>query len=72
MHLSILPSGARLPDAAGNVLVAEGGEAAAEQPALGITWMGRNRLQVSYDSRLRVSKQRKAEAAVVIEYLPIQ
>jgi hypothetical protein len=73
VHLSILPSGMALPNADGNVFVAEAdhdGPAAPAQPALWITWRGRNRLQVMYDHRLQVIKRRREEAAVVIEYTP--
>lgn len=71
-HLSILPFGAPLRDSEGNVFVAEIDEemASSLEPTLNITWKGRNRLQVTYDHRLQVRKQRKGEAAVVIEYAP--
>jgi hypothetical protein len=71
MHLSILPRGAALPNADGNVFVAEADRdrpTSPEQPALSVTWRGRNRLQVTYDQRLRVIRRRRGEAAVVIEY----
>ena len=70
VHLSILPSGMALPNADGNVFVAEAAHdrEPAELPAIRVTWRGRNRLQVTYDQRLQVIKRRKEEAAVVIEY----
>jgi hypothetical protein len=69
-HLSILSTGAILPNADGNVFVAESAEGrpGAGQPALRVTWRGRNRLQVTYDHRLRVITQRHEEAAVILEY----
>ena len=73
VHLSILPTGAVLPMDDGNVFVAEPAHdraASQDEPEIRITWMGRNRLQVGYDHRLRVIKQEKREAAVVIEYSP--
>jgi hypothetical protein len=74
-NLSILPFGATLRNAAGNVFVAEAdqdGPASSAELTLGVQWRGRNRLQVTYDSRLRVITQRREAAAVVIEYQPNQ
>ena len=74
-NLSILPFGATLRNAAGNVFVAEAGQdglASSAQLTLGVQWRGRNRLQVTYDPRLRVINQRREAAAVVIEYQPNQ
>ena len=71
-QLSILPAGSSLPNRSANVFIATNqnaaGDTTAASPPVTVEWFGRNLLRVTYDQHARIIKQRKSEAAVVIQY----
>jgi carboxymethylenebutenolidase len=75
-QVSVLPPSATLRASdAGNVFVVEGHpETAATEGvgphALGVRWVGRNRLRILHDPRVRIVKAERSIAAVRIEYVP--
>jgi hypothetical protein len=71
-QLSILPAGRILPNRSANVFIVtnqnSAGDTTAASPPVRVEWFGRNRLRVTYDRHARILKQRRSEAAVVIQY----
>ncbi len=73
IQVSVLPRGAPLrASESGNLFIAETGRDAVSPggPSVRVEWVGRNRLRVMHDSRLRIVKAVRSIAAVRIEYLP--
>lgn len=73
IQVSVLPAGDPLhASEPGNLFIAETDRNAESPsgPPVRVEWVGRNRLRVIHDSRLRIVKAARSIAAVRIEYVP--
>ena len=71
-QVSILPAGRSLPNESGNVFIAttrNENSPAGKEPLVTVEWFGRNRLRITHPRTARIHKQRRSEAAVVIQYV---
>ncbi len=69
IQVSVLPAGAPLrASEPGNLFIGETDQPGG--PSVQVVWVGRNRLRVVHDSRLRIVKAVRSVAAVRVEYLP--
>lgn len=71
-QVSILPAGRTLPNESANVFIAttqNENPPAGKGPLVTVEWFGRNRLRITHERTARIHKQRRNEAAVVIQYV---